>query len=159
MSKPKGKPNLKCPYTGARMEIVFDDNLKHVGYYAQGGFDPAIPFLDKGSATKALLLRNGKSVKGALACPYTGKPLTLVERKGLWWVEGDFCSPGKHLWAKSDVEYALSTRAGVKPKNLPKPTVVEGGEEKIETSDPRFGLGKDNDTEGLVNEFLERVER
>jgi len=108
-------PNLTCPYTGAQMEIMFDDNLKRVGFYVGGGFDPALPFFSEEEAVAALSRRAGGKTATKLVCPYTGAPMALEQRKTLWFATGGFHSPGRHYKMKEDALIAISTRDGVAP--------------------------------------------
>lgn len=145
-----------CPYTGNKMELVFDENLKHTGYYFKGGFDPAIPFLNMVSASAALLMRNGKHARlKTLSCPYTGAPVKVVEKNGLWHVVGDYFSPSKHWDFKEDAIYAVSMRDGEVPEGIRPAPRVEARVVEEPGADPTVGLG--GDPGGYVQEAFERV--
>jgi hypothetical protein len=139
------------------MVIEHDDDLRHLGYYLVGGFDPALPFLSEEAGLQALRTRKGKpdAVK-RLFCPYTGKPVELVERNNLWFVEGSFFSPSKRYQFDADLMYEMSFRGGKKPgferNERPKIEVIG---ERVENSDPTLGLTASDDlVDGRVSQIM-----
>jgi len=143
------KPNYTCPYTGNKMEVVHCDDLRHPGFYLKGGLDPRLPFVSEEMAMTAMRMRKGvKNAVKALVCPYTAKPLKLLHRKQeeLWYVVGDFFSPGTLYNFEQDLLYDMSFRGGKKPGFDPRDkTSIVVGDINIENSDPTQGLGGSND--------------
>ena len=141
------KPNLVCPYTGSLMVVAHCDDLRAPGFYLTGGFDPSVPFLSELDAHAALRTRKGKpeAVK-QLACPYTGKALKVLVRRGrsadLWYICGGAFSPTTKYDFEEDLLYAASFRGGRKP-GFPKPerASIVVAEDFSDQSDPTEGFG------------------
>ena len=146
------EPNLVCPYTGVTMDAVFKDDVgKDTGWYFEGGFDPAIPFLSEDMALMAARrrFRNGAGYEvSKLFCPYTGKPLRVTHRAGpnLWHITGEFFSPST-LWNHpDDLLYFASFRGGRKPKfDRVVRESVKVIEDFSDQSNPAEGLGGRSD--------------
>lgn len=154
----KNLPLRSCPYKGQPMELVFDDSLKHSGWYYKGGLDLKVPFLSEAEALKAVRMRNGSlcaNVKN-FVCLYTGVPLSIVERNGLWFVDGEAYSPSIRHNTKTEAAYAAGFKKGEAPTdmvlNVPKITSLEVNEPH---SDPSAGLGGDPD--GVLEEKMQSI--
>lgn len=119
---------LVCPYTGRRMSLEFDSDTRRPGFYASGGLDPDIPFLDIDDAVLALSMRHGRAVKKAsadsLKCAYSGAKITLDYRRGLWHPAGDFVSPARRYAFKEQLIWDLTQRPGKKPGFARDPKMV-----------------------------------
>jgi len=150
-------PQPVCLYTGAPMELTFDEDLRHPGWYFKGGFDPTLPFMDMVSATRAILTRDGRA-NGTrkLECPYTGCRMRTIQKDGMWWIDGDDVFNPRRRWQnKEDAMYAVMHRGGVPPENLkPHPRISVREIEEPGLS-PAAGLGDDPD--GVVRETVERI--
>lgn len=150
--------DLVCLYTGEKLKLRFDDDLRHPGYYFEGGFDPSLPFMTLIEGTRALLMRGGKPHAAVrMACPYSGAPLRMLEdEKGMWRVTGEFFSPGIRWDFKEDAVYAALHRDGVPPSDR-KPHARINVTHKPDgpVSDPTEGLG--GDPGGVLQEAMDKV--
>jgi hypothetical protein len=150
-----------CPYSGAEQRVVFDPDLSHAGWRVEGGFDPALPFLDRDSGFAAYRMRGGVPNAVKLPqCPYTGKPITIVKRGNLWFGEGAYYKPMQTQLYKEDVQYALNMRMGRAPKGATKPNhaSVVVSETSEQRSNPTLGLGGNSEeTKKVVDKTIGEI--
>ena len=147
-------PTDRCPYTGRKITVQFDDDLRHPGFYARGAFDPAIPFLDSDSAVDALSRRRGRVPKSAgvesLRCAYTGNPIGLDYRDDLWYAIGDFVSPVSHRYNSRELLlWDLGGRKGPRPRP---PRVEVIGEREPPEANPNQDMEQSS---GIAREAAE----
>lgn len=145
---------LRCPYSGKKQTVRYEDRLLDAGFYVDGGFDPAVGFVTKELAEAALRCRNGAPGKAKqLKCPYTGNPITVEQGPGgLWYATGDFFRPRQKREARTDV-FRLVTMRGGKAKFKESDLTVIGVREEM--SDPRAGMSNGTEIADTVGEFLE----
>ena len=155
MAKRTNNRRWTCLYTGAPQEIVFNDGPGDHGWYLEGGFDPALPFLSEEDAVAAFRRRGGRdNAVAEPSCPYTGTKVVFVHERGLWWPRGAFFLPRLRRYHREQLVYEAEHREGVPAGRPPKLSVATGtGEPTQEFSDPTEGLG---DTE-VDRDRLEEV--
>lgn len=130
-----------CPYTGENQTIRFESDTRSPGWTTSGGFDPSLPFMSRDAAMKAFRRRHGKEEAVSMPqCPYTGRPVAVVERGGLWYGEGRFFRPMDRFKEREELEYGLWMRMGRSkaPKPGRRPAVKVVGEVE-QRSDPTEG--------------------
>jgi hypothetical protein len=113
---------VKDPYTGAFMLVeCHGAPPRNLFWRARGFYDPSQEFETESELVAALSHRGGyqKEYK-QLRCPYTNRVVKtlLNERTGKWVARGAWY-PGQLFASKEAAVYALSTRLGRKPKDLP----------------------------------------
>ena len=152
--------NFTCPYTGALQKVEFEMDTRVTAWVTRGGLDPSLPFFEVSEAVMAFTQRGGEPnrVKAPM-CPYTGKPIEIVERNGLWYAEGDFFNPMAPDKDRNNLERNLTKRMGRFTKLTPARVVrpkIEVGETAEENSDPTEGLEGSSldDTRHMIGEVI-----
>jgi hypothetical protein len=110
------------PYTGTKTLVeCLGEPPRDLFWRARGFFDPCQEFETEAELVAALSMRNGvfKQYK-RLVCPYSNRVVKPErnERTDNWMARGVFY-PGRAYASKEALIYALSTRMGRGPKDLP----------------------------------------